>query len=341
MNLCEGLGFKYLSLQEQQTYNIMLKAFSLRLESFDCSEANRNVDLMKVMQTVLGDNPSVIYFDKTKIQVEKTDHEKYVHLTGVHIKSQAEKMNLTLNKAADKIVSAVKAASNSQYSMLINLYNYLQKNVQYDEKEFRSIAKGKTKNPASHNAYGAIINKLAVCDGFSSAFTLLAQKLGFKCMLVFGRSAYTSTSLSNHAWNIVKVQNRYYHFDITWDARRYNELSLLSYIYFALPDDEIVNDHKWNKTSTPACTDDNFSYYIKNGLYIIDKKHLNEVITEFCRGSSSVLQIKLSRNIKLPNNTGKHLIKMILNEITKPGMRTRASYGWNENTRCFFAKIVS
>jgi transglutaminase/protease-like cytokinesis protein 3 len=296
---------------------------------------------MNVLQTVLGDNPSVIYFDKTKIQVEKSGSKKQIHLTGVHPKPQVEKMNLALDKAANKIVLAVKESSDNQYSTLINIYKYLQKNVQYDNKEFNAVVKGKIKNVASHNAYGAIINKLAVCDGFSSAFSLLVQKLGFKCMLVFGRSAYTSAALSNHAWNIIKVRNQYYHFDITWDARKFNELSLFSYVYFAMSDVEITNDHKWNKTTTPACTDDNFSYYSKNGLYIIDKEQLDDVIKEFCRDSSVVLQLKLSRNIKLPNNAGKHLIQMILKRITKPGMKTRASYGWNANTRCFFARIIN
>jgi hypothetical protein len=334
------LGFLHLSQQEKQAYKIMLKAFSLKLESFDCSEAARNVDLMKVMQTALGDNPSVIYFDKTRIQVEKSGAEKQIHLTGVHPKAQAEKMNLALDKAANKIATTLKKASSNQYSLLINLYEYLQKNVQYDNKEYQAITKGKNKNLVSHNAYGALINKVAVCDGFSSAFALLAQKLGFKCMFVFGRSSYISTSLSNHAWNIVKVRNQYYHFDITWDTRKYNEFSELSYVYFALPDEEIIRDHKWNKTSAPVCKDNSYSYYSRNGLYVNDKEQLNEILTEFCKSRDNILQIKISRNIKLPDNAGKYLIQIILNEIAKPGKRAKASYSWNGNTRTFFVRKI-
>jgi len=101
----------------------------------------------------------------------------------------------------------------------------------------RESSKGISVNPASHNAYGAIINKLAVCDGFSSAFVLLAQKLGFECMLAAGRSAY-ETALVEHAWNVVRVQNRFYHVDITWDTRKYNEFGEFSYVYFAVTDEE-------------------------------------------------------------------------------------------------------
>ena len=342
MNLHEGLGFNYLPHQEQQAYKLMLKSFSSMAASVNCSQINPNVDLMKVLHTVLGDNPSVIYFDKTKIQIEKSIIDKRIHLTGVYSNPQAEKMHLALDATANKIASLVKArsASNDDYSLLINLYEILQKNIQYDKEELQANTRGICKNPASHNAYGAIINKSAVCDGFSSAFALLAQKLGFECMLVVGCSKYTSTELAEHAWNIVKAQNRYYHMDITWDARKYNEFSEFSYAYFAMTDEDITSDHHWNKTAVPVCSFNDFSYYSKNGLYAYNTEQLKAIVKAFGRKNSSVFRIKLSRNIKLPNNAGEYLVQTVLNEAAKPGMRTQASYGWNENAMCFFAKIV-
>ena len=193
----------------------------------------------------------------------------------------------------------------------------------------------------SWEVHGALVNKLAVCDGFSSAFVLLAQKLGFECMLVVGRSAYTSSTLQEHAWNIVKVRNKYYHMDVTWDAKKYREFDEFSYSYFALTDEGIANDHNWNRATTPACLFTNFSYYVKNGLYANNAEQLNEVIKAHIRKNSNVFRIKLSRSIELPNNAGEHLVQMVLNEVVNPGERKQASYGWNENTRCFFAKIIA
>ena len=89
MNLHEGLRFKYLSQQEQFAYKMVLKAFSSMIESFDCSQMCRSVDLMKVIQTALGDNPSVIFFNKTQIQNEESMPGKRAILTGVYPKSQA------------------------------------------------------------------------------------------------------------------------------------------------------------------------------------------------------------------------------------------------------------
>ena len=246
MYSCEGLGFKFLSQQEQQAYKIILKALSSNASSFDCSQINSGVDLMKVMHTVLGDNPSVIYFNKTEIEVERSVNERRIFLSGVHSKPQQEKMSISLDATLNRIITIVNNTSKDEHSKLIKLYELLQKNIRYNKDEIQFSAREISNNPASHNAYGALVNKLAVCDGFSSAFNLVAQKLGFECMLVVGKSAY-ATKLQDHAWNIVKVKNKYYHIDVTWDARKQNEFNEFSYDYFAVTDEEIASDHNWNE----------------------------------------------------------------------------------------------
>ena len=128
--------------------------------------------------------------------------------------------------------------------------------------------------------------------------------------------------------------------DLTWDARKYNEFAEFSYTYFALTDEEIAHDHHWNKATTPACLNNDFSYYSKNGLYASNSGQLAGIVKALARKNSNVFRLKLSRNINLPNDAGNYLCQMVLNEVAKPGVRTQASYGWNENTRCFFAKII-
>ena len=338
MNFRGRLGFEYLPPQEQQAYKVMLKAFSSMAVSVNCSQINRDVDLMKVMKTVLGDNPFIVYFGKSTIEIQTSGFERQqFFLTDVQSKPQAEKMRAALDATANKIVSLVrgKAKSNDEYSLLINLYEFLQKDIRYDYEEYQITLGEKSVNPTAHNAYGAIINKLAVCDGFSLGFSLLAQKLGFECMLVTGPSG-NDTEL--HAWNIIKIRNRFYHFDITWDA---NDSDEFSYNYFAVTDKEIARcEHNWDKATTPVCSSSDFSYYSKNGLYVSNTKELSDIIKAFGKKSANVFRIKLARSIKLPDNAEDYLIQMVLKEAAKPGMRTQASCNWNENTRCFFAKVL-
>jgi len=343
--------------QEQQAYKIMFEAFSQMASSFDCSQINKSVNLMKVVQVVLGDNPAIIYFDKTKIRTEessieerivistgrskqqvrttKTSSGRRIILTGIHPKSQAEKMLVSLERKANQIISSINKTSDDDYTLLVKLYNYLQENVKY------SLVKNKAF--PSHNAYGAMINGKAVCDGFSSAFSLLAEKLGFECMLATGNSAYSASSFSNHAWNIIKIKNKFYHMDVTWDARKYEDCGVHSYAYFAVSDLDMAADHKWDIKTAPACNGSDFSYYKKNGLFINDFQQLHNSIVFHLKNKINIFQYRFSANYDRPvNKKGKDIADIILIEALKYGdRRVNISYSWNEKTRCFFARITS
>jgi hypothetical protein len=68
--------------------------------------------------------------------------------------------------------------------------------------------------------------KLAVCEGYSNLFKKLCDELRIQCDIVhgFGRGVGTSPfagdtpANSNHAWNIVTINNETYLIDCTWDS---------------------------------------------------------------------------------------------------------------------------
>ena len=66
----------------------------------------------------------------------------------------------------------------------------------------------------------------AVCDGFSAVFYKLCEETGIKCRYVRGYARGASVSLekessatlmTNHAWNIVTIDERDYLLDVTWN----------------------------------------------------------------------------------------------------------------------------
>ena len=249
-------------------------------------------------------------------------------------------MGADLDAAASRIAAPAKAASGDEYSLLISLYQSVQKNVRYDKDELQAMS-GTSNSPASHSAYGAIINRKAVCNGFYSAFALLAQKLGFECMVALRHSAYSLTVFSGHAWNVVKARGRFYHMDVTWDARKHDEFGEYSYEYFALRDGEISSDYSWDKTATPACQYNDLSYYMRNGLYANNAEQLSQAIKAHGSRQANVFRAKLSTNIPLPSNAGEYLAQRLANEGTRFTGNIRLIHGWNDNTRCFFAKIMN
>jgi len=347
MNLHEGLGFKFLSYQEQEAYKVMLKFFSTMEATLDCSQMDRGIDLMKVMQTVLRDNPSIIYFKKTEIRIKESAMYKRIILKEVRLKSQLQKMNMALEATANaiiyKAISSVRSMPNDKLSLLIYIYNYLQKHVRYDKREYQVISKRGTGNSLeAHNAYGALIHRVAVCDGFSSAFALLAQKLGFDCMIVSGLGSSSSTEEPEpHAWNVVRVIDRFYHMDVTWDASAYKSRRKYSYDYFAISDEEISVDHDWDKATTPICLSNDFSCHMKNLLYAENDEQLNEIIKGHSQKGTKIFRLKLSNNVLLPNNAGEYLAQKILDEAVNAKENIKICYNWDDNTRYFFARTMN
>ncbi len=62
----------------------------------------------------------------------------------------------------------------------------------------------------SYTAYGALVNKTSVCQGYAMAYAYLLNRVGIK-------NAYCRSAQLNHGWNIVYIGGVPYHVDVTWD----------------------------------------------------------------------------------------------------------------------------
>ena len=72
----------------------------------------------------------------------------------------------------------------------------------------------------NYNAYNCLVNRSAVCQGYSLAYKyILTNYLGIDCTVVYSKS-------QNHAWNYVKLDGRWYHVDVTNDDALSNYINV-------------------------------------------------------------------------------------------------------------------
>ena len=91
------------------------------------------------------------------------------------------------------------------------------------------------------DAYAALINREARCEGFAKAAKLILDRLGIESVVVNGE-AYTEYGTISHAWNIIVCDGQPYHFDFTWNAGlTVNKAPGIPYMF--LSDAEISLDH--------------------------------------------------------------------------------------------------
>lgn len=107
----------------------------------------------------------------------------------------------------------------------------------------------------SYTAYEALLTGKTVCQGYALLIQHMLAKAGIVSRIVEG-----TVSSGDHAWNLVKLDGRWYHLDATWDdaappvkteqggeAKESAELTASRYRYYMLSDNEIGRDHQWTK----------------------------------------------------------------------------------------------
>ena len=75
----------------------------------------------------------------------------------------------------------------------------------------------KTNGSTVYNAYGALINRRAVCEGYARAFKYVLDELKIPCVIVCGIAENKDGQRESHAWNYVYLKGEWYAIDVTWD----------------------------------------------------------------------------------------------------------------------------
>lgn len=100
----------------------------------------------------------------------------------------------------------------SDFEKEMEIVKYLCDNVEYDYETCEKIRNGSQENLIGATGYGALVNGLAVCDGYSNAFYRLCSVCGIEANIVSG----TVDTGEGHEWNMVKLDDGWYWVDVTW-----------------------------------------------------------------------------------------------------------------------------
>lgn len=74
-----------------------------------------------------------------------------------------------------------------------------------------------------HTVYAAMVEGNAVCDAISMSCAAILKDLGVETYVVDGDS---------HAWNLIKLDDKYYELDCTWDMAQFDDDNKTSHKYF-------------------------------------------------------------------------------------------------------------
>lgn len=244
----------------------------------------------KVLIAYFYDNPEC-YYISNKYTISTRDFKvfKYTTLGLNYIGNdniELEIKDKKFKQAIDDIIASAIKDGMTDWEKELALHDALVEHVDYYEYEdINDIPSVK------HTAYGALVEKEAVCDGYAKAFKILLDRVGIENIIVEGKTEEVA-----HAWNMVKIDEHYYHVDVTSDSI-HEESKYVIHTYFNVSDDNISNTHYiGGGFRLPNSTSMKYSYYIQKDYYIQSEDNLynklSEVITK--QKKSKVLEIKVA-----------------------------------------------
>lgn len=239
----------------------------------------------QIHETIIAyknDHPENFWL-KTSYSYYNLDSETYIYLFFNKSKDEIDEAKEKFNAVVDEIVSnAPKNASDFEIEKYIN--DYLIDNCEYDHE----AAENEKIIANENDAYGALVDKKAVCEGYARAFQLLCTRLGLDCVNITGESEGVG-----HQWNCVKIEGDWYYVDVTWNDTD-GEAEYLKYDYFNLTTEQLKKTHKidtafaeladdeYNESYSynvfiPQCTSDEYNYYKYTCLTIDDIYNSDEI----------------------------------------------------------------
>lgn len=299
--------------------------------------------------------PEYFYIDSSvKYDCNLLGYINNIYIQYIATKEVCISQSLQLENTVDNILLKMNEIKTDE-DKVVFIHDYISTHTTYYSDAFSGDADSVDKY--SYNAYGCLVNGVAVCQGMSDSFILLCKKVGIEASLV-------SSSEMNHAWNLVKLGENYYHLDITWDdsgseagigfdgenfidvkgfaSHKYflksdeQMLSLEHYSWedtFSAADNATYNNYYWDNVYSHIYFIDGFQYFIKNSklikrnadtgeekiLYTIANSKFSVDGTNYVWNSkNAVLSYNYSDKFLLMNlSDGVYAYNIVSDEITK------------------------
>lgn len=279
--LYENVYYIYNAAEEVgENETVYYKTKQVVLEDFVLSEAQ----VRTVIKALTDDFPSIFWTTSTfgilrDAQRNYTAVQLYSFLSADEIKEKLEKLVSVQDKFYEDIPDSLTEYQREKY-----VHDYIIDNCEYDS-GLALDGTASAYNDDAFNVYGTLVNKKAVCEGYSRSFQLLLSGLGVKVVNIIG---FSLDEL--HMWNAVSLAEDYYYVDVTWDdtdeeAYRYEYFNVTedalsedhtpSKLFSEMSDEDINGDEEEASANTmnlfiPVCNETAYNYYVRTCAHLED-----------------------------------------------------------------------
>lgn len=272
----------YNSLTDKQKYAYdAITAAALAHEksvSFELSDGITFDDMYAAYQMLYLDEVRLFYID-TEILYNLDYSTNYVtdlDISYLYTKEQTESMQKEIDTRTDEILSQI-TPEMTDYEIVELIHDEIITSCTY-------TLVGNSSYITS--IYGVLARNEAQCQGYARTFSYLCNLCGIETDIALG------VANEEHMWNMVKLNGKWYHIDLTWDDPDKAEFpDFVRYDYFCVTTDRMLELRtiEGNSHTLPEADSDDLEYYNYHGLVADSVEEAREL---FCKEAVRISENK-------------------------------------------------
>ncbi len=253
--------FDSLSDTEQLAYQAMQDCITHLIPTWNCGSMSQET-IQRAYDCLLMDHPEIYW------------STGYTYVTSFLGNSIAgHRVEFTFNMKRDEILARNKEIEaalmemadeigriDPSYETVKAVYEYLVSNCTYDDLNL------------DQSLCSVMLDKSGVCASFSKAFEFILQCFEIPCTVVYGRLTQSEGMLNTtlgHEWNLVQLDGKWYHVDVTSGLAVSKEAQRIDYRFLCTTTEEILKTHVIdNAVPIPDCSSDDLEFYRYHGMCV-------------------------------------------------------------------------
>lgn len=243
----------------------------------------------KIYRAITNDNPLIYYLNQTMCSFA-TDGLGHTAICPQYFysKEKVQEYNKKIEKTINKLASTLELTKGTEYEKELKIHDWLCQYVSYADDG--TDMNNPDKVISTHNIIGVFANHSAQCEGIAKAFKVLLNAVDIKCIVVTGNAKENSKQYP-HAWNIVKIDDKSYQVDVTWDIGAGSK-TRVAYDYFNVTD-ELMSISHVPEIKIPICNSVGANYFKINGTYFESRLKLMAYINSQIKNGQDEFYFKV------------------------------------------------
>lgn len=209
-----------------EAYQAMYLAMYELESELDMSELKiKKSNIMQLYSDVRNNSPELFYL-QNKLFYHYNADDEYVTsvefaytMSGEELKTARERYDMEVAYISSLVDNAM-----SEAEIALFVHDYFVSSFSYDNTK------------TVYDAYGLFATRTGVCQAYSLAYMAVLRECGIETVMA------TSEEM-NHAWNLVKIDDEWYHVDVSHDDPFPERFGTVLHKNFLLSDEEIKKTH--------------------------------------------------------------------------------------------------